>query len=267
VSAGGLPAHRYIGEITRTAQPITHGGLTARNFRNTAGLTGALSVLVETKLDPRTDPFPTYRNIAVRAQRQRLCLRAFLAAVHAHRADIAAHTAAARAAMATEPLTLHAAYVPAGPGATVDIPLRRLDTRVLEMHRFADHRRVRTADTVPMPAALRVTAHTDVLGALLTRHGIAFHVLRAPARERVLRARYAPAQTPTATGGLTPPEPATRTLPAGTLAVDLAQGGGRLAALLLDPRSTSSAFRYPEYRVLAAPGEEFFVYAVPAAAP
>ena len=99
VSAGGLPANHYIGEIVSTRQPITNGGLTLRNFRNTAGLGGALSVLVETRLDPHHDHFASYRNIAVRVQRQQLCIRSFLAEVHTRRAAILAHTAAARAAL------------------------------------------------------------------------------------------------------------------------------------------------------------------------
>ncbi len=98
VSAAGLPANHYIGEIVSTRQPITNGGLTLRNFRNTAGLGGALSVLVETRLDPHHDHFASYRNIAVRVQRQQLCIRSFLAEVHARRAAILAHTTAARAA-------------------------------------------------------------------------------------------------------------------------------------------------------------------------
>ena len=40
--ARGLPAQRYIGEIKSLAQPVTHGDLTARTFRNKAGLRGAL---------------------------------------------------------------------------------------------------------------------------------------------------------------------------------------------------------------------------------
>ena len=53
VSAGGLHAQRYIREITSTSQALTHGGTTIRRFRNKAGALGALSFLLETRLDPR----------------------------------------------------------------------------------------------------------------------------------------------------------------------------------------------------------------------
>ena len=46
----------------------------------------------------------------------------------------------------------------------------------------------------------------------------------------------------------------------GGLFIDLTQPNGRLAALLLDPRATSSVFRYPEFAALVKPDEEFFVY-------
>lgn len=46
----------------------------------------------------------------------------------------------------------------------------------------------------------------------------------------------------------------------GSLVIDLAQPGGRKALLLLDPRSTSSVFRYPDYAALVTPAADFFVY-------
>jgi hypothetical protein len=42
--------------------------------------------------------------------------------------------------------------------------------------------------------------------------------------------------------------------------VDLRQPAGRIAALLLDPRATSSVFRSPDYAGLVRPDREFFVY-------
>ena len=42
--------------------------------------------------------------------------------------------------------------------------------------------------------------------------------------------------------------------------IDLAQPNGRTAALLLDPRATSSVFRYPEFASLVDPAQDLFVY-------
>lgn len=260
VSAGGLPAQRYIGEIVSTRQPISNGGLTLRNFRNTAGLGGALSVLVETRLDPRTDRFASYRNIAVRVQRQRLCIRSFLAEVHTRRAAILERTAAARAALRPAELTLSAAYAADPDHPSITLPLRRLDTRALEAIRFADHRRVLSADTIPYPSALVVTEHTDRLGGLLDHHGIHYRTLTQPARMRVLTLRLA--EAPTLAQRLTRVQEAPRTvrIDPGSLVIDLAQPAGRKALLLLDPRSTSSVFRYPDYAALVTTGANFFVY-------
>lgn len=260
VSAGGLPAQRYIGEIVSTRQPISNGGLTLRNFRNTAGLGGALSVLVETRLDPRTDRFDSYRNIAARVQRQRLCIRSFLAEVQARRAAILERTAAARAALRPAELTLFAAYVADPDHPSITLPLRRLDTRAREPIRFADHRRVLSADTIPYPSALVVTEHADRLRGLLRHHGIHYRTLTQPARMQVLTLRLAVA--PTLAQRLTRVQEAPRTvrIDSGSLVIDLAQPAGRKALLLLDPRSTSSVFRYPDYAALVRPGADFFVY-------
>lgn len=260
VTAGGLPAHRYIGEITSIRQPITHGGLTLRNFRNTAGMSGALSLLVETKLDSREDQWPTWRNIAVRVERQLLCLRSFLDIVHARRAGIAAHTEAARASLGKEPLTLFAGYEvdPAHP--RIGIPMRRLDTRALETITFRDHRRQVDAVEVSYPAMLVVTRHVERLRALLDRHDVrywsvdqptsveveAMHVAAVPNIVDRVEARAISRQTIVAE--------------AGSLFIDLAQPQGRIAALLLDPRATSSVFRYPDFASLVSPDAEFFVY-------
>ena len=53
------------------------------------------------------------------------------------------------------------------------------------------------------------------------------------------------------------------TIARGSLLIDLFQPNGRTAALLLDPRSISSIFRYPEYARLVKPEEEFLFIALP----
>lgn len=260
VTAGGLPAHRYIGEITSLRQPITHGGLTLRNFRNTAGLSGALSLLVETKLDSREDEWPTWRNIAVRVERQLLCLRSFLDLVHARRAEIAMHTQAARQSLAKEPLTLFAGYEVDPVHPRVGIPMRRLDTRELETIEFRDHRRQVDSVEVAYPPMLVVTRHVDRLRPLLDRHDVRYWSVEQSTAMEVEAMRVA--AVPNIVDRVEARERARRSIVAadGSLFIDLAQPQGRIAALLLDPRATSSVFRYPEYAALVSPDEEFFVY-------
>ncbi len=262
VTAAGLPAHRYIGEIISIHQPVTNGGLTLRNFRNTSGMSGAASFLVETKLDSREDSWPTYRNIAVRVDRQLICLRAFLHLMHERRTDLLAEVALARQAMKGGAMALYTGYVQDTAHPRVKIPLRRLDTRVLEELEFRDHRKQIYADESALPSKLIVTAGQRRIGEVLERHHVAYEALIAPRRFEVLASRYAVQPNITERVKLLAAEAKTLTVPAGSLLIDTAQTHGRVALMLLDPRSTSSLFRYPAYAALIDPGREHFVYAV-----
>jgi len=259
-STADAAAHRYIGEITSARQPITNGGLTLRNFRNTAGVQNRVSILVETRLDSGEFEYPTWRNIATREARQLHCLRAFLAVVHSRRAAIRAATAQpVRGGFA-----LHASYQPALDHPRVAIGLRRRDTGELVLHHFADHRRVALADAVEPPAAYLVTAARDLIRPVLDAQGIAYRQLDAPHRYRVLEARF---KLPAAPGGratLLHSTTVAREAPTGSLVIELAQRRGRQAVLLLDPRSTSSLFRYPEFAARLGAEDPPPVYPVPA---
>ena len=260
VTAGGLPAQRYIGEITSLKQAITNGGLTLRNFRNAAGIAGGLSFLVETKRDPKTGTYPTYRNIAVRVDRQLLCLRSFITVMHQQRAAIRAKVMAARAAMTLEPLILFAGYASDAAHAEVEIPLHRIATGHLETLKFRDHRQVVTADEIPYPPMLVITAHVDKLRDVIERHGINVWSLDHPTSAEVVAERYRARPTLNGRAELNPETKKTINIESGALFIDLAQPNGRAAALLLNPRSPSSLFRTPEYADLLLPNQEFFVY-------
>ena len=260
VSAGGLPAYRSIGEITTTRQPITNGGLTLRNFRNTAGMTGALSLLVETKLDSREEKYPTYRNIAVRVERQLLCIRSYLALAHERREEIRQITSRARAVLSKEALTMFAGYEVDHDHPTARIPMRRLDTGKLEELEFRDHRRQVNADVVPFPPMLVITRHQDRLRPLLERHGIQYWSVAQATAADVIAARFKPRANIYYRAVVRAETRRSLDIEAGGLLIDLAQPSGRTAALLLDPRATSSVFRYPEFAALVVPDEDFFVY-------
>lgn len=262
VTDGGLPAHRYIGEITRIKQPITNGGLTLRNFRNAAAMSGALSLLVETKLDSREQVFPTYRNIAQRVARQLLCFRSFLTLAHEQRAEIQAKTAMARAALHRESLTLYAGYALNQAQPLTSIPMRRLDNGQLQQLDFPDHRHQINADEIAFPPMLVITRHQDIIRPLLDRHRIDYQpVLQSSEYEVVAMRLDAPANS-TLRAGLLAETQKTLTIDRGSLLINLFQPNGRAAALLLDPRSISSIFRYPEYASLVEPETEFFIYRI-----
>lgn len=260
VSSSGLPAHRYIGEIISIRQPITNGGLTLRNFRNAAALSGALSMLVETKLDSREDVFPTYRNIAVRVERQLLCIRSFLTLAHERRAEIRAQTTAARAVLHNESLTLFAGYTANRDQPKTSIPMRRLETRKLEQLEFRDHRKQENADEMAYPPMLIITRHQDTIRPILERHNVSYRHVFKPIGAEVLAVRVKGRSNTVERAELLAETRKSIAIDSGSLLIDLIQPNGRMAALLLDPRSISSIFRYPEFAALVVPEEEFFIY-------
>lgn len=262
VREGGLPAQRYIGEITSIHQGISNGGLTLRNFRNLAGMGGAASFLVETKLDSRDDPWPTWRNIEVRVGRSLMCQRAFLELMHRQRQAIQDAVTAARVAAQKEALTLRAVYALDHEHPVVDITLRRIADHQLETLHFADHRRVVSSDAIAMPATYVIRAPSDALRAALERHGIHYERQSQGFEVPVVAERFAPPEHPNGRAQLLSATDKFITTVPGALLIDLVQSRGRLVPLLLDPRSTSSLFRLPEFAAQVVAGEEFGVYRV-----
>jgi hypothetical protein len=260
----GLGAHRYIGEIKSSRQPVTNGGLTLNNFRNRAGIEGTLSFLMETRLDPRDGQYPTYRNIKERVRLQRTSIEKFITLLHGKRNDVLAAVAAARDQADSAPLVLDAQYGPALGNRRVSIDLRRISDGKLEKIDFADHRSVLAGDPLPMPAAYLVRAHDSDLRALLERHAVAYRVLEAPRSDWVVDFEAVPAAT---RAGATLDNVRERTLRVraepGDLWIDLSKTQGRLAALLLEPRSTSSVWRKPEYAARVVPEKTLPIYRVP----
>jgi hypothetical protein len=231
--AGGHDANRYIGEITSTGQPITNGGLSLRNLRNTAGVQNRISLLLETRLDSGERTYPTRGNIAGRVARQRHALENFLAVVHRWRTQIAAVTALPVAG----PFPLAADYGLDRDHPWVDIGLRRRDSGDLVVHRFPDHRRVVARDLIEPPPGYLIVAGQRLLRPLLDAQAIAYTRLD---EARMLWALTAAAH-PRAEAVRAPP---------GSLLIDLDQRRGRQVALLLEPRSPSSLFHNPEFAAL-----------------
>jgi len=259
-SSKGLPAHRYIGEIISIHQPITHGGLTLQNFRNTAGIAGTLSFLVETRLDSREDKFSTYRNIGVRVDRQMICLRAFLETVDQNRSQIMHEVARMRASMSTEPLPLKSRYVLDTDNPKVAIDLRRLGTRKLETLTFPDHRRVDISEFVALPAYLAVNGHVDALRLLLDRHNVKYRQLQAPLEVYATVNKFSLPANVKDGATLSATTDKVVALDSGALLIDIQQPLGRMAMLLLDPRSTSNVFRFAPFAPLLESERGFFIY-------
>jgi len=160
VKTRGLPAQRYIGEITSIHQPITHGGLSLRNLRNMAGILGSFSFLLENRLDPASGIYPTPRNIRARVSKQYLCIRAFLECCHKHRLKIMGLCRDVRMRWENprdqEPIYLSFTHASAPNRPYITLPLRRIDTGAMIQHTFRYRGSVEYHSPLP-PISLRLT--------------------------------------------------------------------------------------------------------------
>jgi hypothetical protein len=270
INAAGVAAQHYIGEITDVAQPITHGGLSVKNLRNLAAMHGAVSFLIENRLDPPGPVFPTPRNLRGRIDKQLASINAFLAVCRTHADQIAATVEWARERWRTErgDVSLVARWGENPDEREITVPLRRIDDGRLEQRVFARHDVIEGVQPFAVPSAYAVTAHQESLRPILDRHHIAYGVLSAavPTNATVLRIGTRipiPGRHGWAYTDYEVTEHREKvTLPAGTLWIDLAQPLRRLIPLLLEPRSNSGIFQDPEYAKLVDVGGNFFIQRV-----
>ncbi|HEX2485873.1 MAG TPA: M14 family metallopeptidase [Myxococcota bacterium] len=267
IEASGLRAQPYVGEIVDASQVVTHGGLTLRNLRNYAGLGGALSILVENRLDPPGRPYPTPRNLAARVRKQALSARAFLELVLREGDALRARSDSARRGWRRPaPVTLRVAWAPDPARPQIEIPLRRVDTGALVPRRFAYRGRIELGDRIELPAAYVLPRAGAALRALLAAHGIALEPVSATLDARVVVQRVSAVERiPRSIGGVevaadvaleTEESIETRRIGVGAVRVPLGQPAARLAALLLEPRSSTGIFRSSAFAAGLAPGDE-----------
>ncbi|MCX7848438.1 MAG: M14 family zinc carboxypeptidase [bacterium] len=173
VARTGLPAQRYIGEITSTNQILTHGGLSLRNVRNFAGIMGTCAFLLENRLDPSTGTYPTPRNIQLRVLKQISCIRAFTDTCRAHERAIRKATYLARRAWDTPTvghrIWLASRYLPASPHAVRNVPLIRISDGARVFLPFRYHRMIAPANPVSLPTTYLIPPQHPLVP-LLRRH-------------------------------------------------------------------------------------------------
>ncbi len=259
VQARGLHAQRYIGEIRSRSQPITHGGLTLRMFRNKAGLRGPLTVLLETPMEPKAGQYATYRDIGPRVRKQLLCMRVFLDCVRASAPAIRAAQARAVLELDQPTCALNGSYLREPPDAAITLPLRERASGTRVQSTFADQRTVVAHDSLRIAPHYFVTEHTDVFAELLARHGVAFETLAQAIEAPVVSEVFAGGVDPEAACQRIDALTHRRLIPAGALRVPLSGSNRRLVPLLLEPRSASSVFRYPAFAGLLQHGQPFFI--------
>jgi hypothetical protein len=234
--ADGVPAQRYIGEITNLNQTLVHGGLSFRNLRNYAAMRGCVSFLVENRLDPSSGTYETPRNIRERTRKQHASLTAFLRTCLAHRGDIrAAVDAACRAdlvSVAEWPLASGAEYVPIPGQETLTVPLRRIDDGQLENRVFAYCGDIRAGVPLPLVEGYRVTAHSPRVAEWLLAQRLGFGFDSGRTWFSTARGDYPILELPKQ---------------GSPVVVPCGQPGGRLAVLLLDPDSAAAIWNTPTF--------------------
>ncbi len=249
VRAAGLRAQRYIKEISSIRKPMTHGGMAIGRFRNKAALYGALSLLLETPKLPKEDIYPSYQNITERTAQQRLCLRSFLRVVARSPVAQGGVQEAVTGLHAGMSLSLSGQYQvnPHEPVRWID--LRRYPSREPIQLPFANHGQLRPGPSVVVPTTYYITEHMAVFARTLDAHGLRYEWVTQPATVPVCSWRRAP------TGQRAVAEDRLLELAVGHLKVSTAQPLARLACLLLEWESPSALRRYPEFQLLALPGE------------
>jgi len=269
----GLRANAYISEIRDINQPIVHGNLTLRNLRNRAAMAGAFSLLVETRLDPPGESYPTPQNIRARTARQFASLRTAILVCLAQYRDIAARSRAARTAWQNpksgERVYLVATYAPDPGRATISLPLRRIADGEIEQRTFPYWGRVVPSRALELPSAYAIAAHQEMIRPVLERQHIRFRILREPrkcqATVQEVSMREDAGSPPRRTSARINlrDRDALMRLPAGTLWIPLQQPARRLIPLLLEPGSNSSLFERGKFADLVEPGKDFFVLRIP----
>lgn len=255
-----LHAQRYIREITSTTQPLTHGNVTLQVFRNKAGVCGACSFLLETRMDPRDGNYTSFRNIRVRTDKQVACIREFLHVINNEKKEIVALCEAWWSNRLGDAIVINADFVEHPAEPVTRLPLRRVDTQERVEIEFNNHRHIRLHEPMKTPCAYYITDHIGHMAHVLRRHGIQAETISQRRHVEVLQQRFLQWGDNTNTDFLIEEDVIELSLETGSLYISLQQPRGLLLPLLLEPRSMSSLFRYPYYRNLCEADRPFFIY-------
>jgi hypothetical protein len=113
-----------------------------------------------------------------------------------------------------------------------------------------------------MPSTYVVVEHAAEIASVLERHAIVFEETAEPLACKVKVSRFTVKPDAHARAALLSSEEREVLAPPGSLIIDLVQARGRLAVLLLDPRSNSSIFRFPQFAAMLDPKRDFFIHTV-----
>lgn len=271
----GLKGSHYNGEIQTLNQPVAHGGLHASNLRNYSALHGSLSFLVENRLDTPDQKYPTPGNIKERQEKQYLSALSFLTLLEKHKETVLHKVRTARQAwknsLDSQPqIKMLAKYNLDTQKPCVPIHLKDAKTQASVVRKFANYDFVDIKNSLPLPDAYVVSQSQKVIADVLQKHHIEFKVIDMP--ETVLamplkitdihvnqpkNEKYQSSVEVEANYFLSK-----RTLHKGDLLVKMQQPLGRLAVLLLDPRSMDSIYQDLRFRSLLVKNTPLSIYPI-----
>lgn len=258
----GLQAQRYIREISSVSQALTYGGVTAHIFRNKAGVCGALSFLLETRMDPKYGVYASFRNIHVRLSKQMLCIREFLTLLNEQKQAILNEFDMVSQLMPGDVCALNVDYVEHPHEPVSRLPMRRIDSQELVDIEFINHRHTIQHTLITRPHAYIITQHIERISAVLVRNALDFEIIQTETiiNAIALRVPGIP-QTDAFSVQMIPTR--LQVLP-GFLRVPLAQARGNLVPQLLEPQSSSSLFQHASFRTVLVDQVSAFIYRCPA---
>lgn len=263
VSAAGVSAVRYRGEITSLEQAVSRGGLGITNLRNYAAMQGRVSILVENRLDNKSGSYATPRNIAERVRKQHLSMLAMLQLVADDAEPLLAVSRPARqqwqsASADGRTLWMGVSFGTNREQPEVMLPLARFADGYKEERRFRNRDAIITQEPVTLAAAYAVTRERERMARWLTQHHIVFETVAAPRQLLADRLEITGVEPqskvrPGVREKLQAEVAVTRaevTLQRGDVLVPMDQPLAPLAALMLDPRSANALYQEEEWNWL-----------------
>nr|WP_321241628.1 M14 family zinc carboxypeptidase [uncultured Tolumonas sp.] len=260
VSTQGIPATRYDGEIITLSQAVTRGAMNLSNFRNYASLMGSLTVVAESLLDePGT--YATPNNIKERVRRQYVALTQFLMLVEHDAQKIQQLSRHARQDWRNKTdlqIALEFGFAPNPQTPQINVALveKKSGKRVIKPFPYTD--KIVVTETETLPAGFVIRAEQARYKTLLDHHHIQYRVVAKAEKVRLEQQRISaltvsevqrPGVRDWLDVGVQEKELTTELKP-GDLVVTTHQPLGRLAAIILDPRSDNTIYQEDAWRGL-----------------
>lgn len=256
----GIPATRYDGEIITLSQVVTRGAMNLSNFRNYASLMGSLTVVAESLLD-EPGQYATPGNIKERVKRQHLALVQFVSLVADDAQQIRQLSRQARHSWRSKTdlqVALEFGFEPNPKKPEIKVALTEQKSGKLVMKTFPHNDQIVVTEKEDLPAGYVIRAEQARYKALLQRHHIQYREVSKVEKVRLEQQRISaltvsevqrPGVRDWLDVGVQEKELTTELKP-GDLVVTTHQPLGRLAAIILDPRSDNTIYQEEEWRGL-----------------